>query len=166
MLDLVIVNQKTMHYFAYGSNLSHAQMKRRCPSSVFVDIARLDNYKLIFCGFSERWNSAGANIIPHESSVVWGALYSLNEADQLMLDSIEADQVPTAEQQYLRFTSSVTTRAGKKIQAGVYYSTVTTPLENPGDAYLSAMRDGIADCNLKKYEDIIFSQLQATGIGT
>lgn len=155
-----------MYYFAYGSNLSHAQMERRCPSSVYIDIARLDGYKLIFCGFSERWNSAGANIVAHDNAVVWGALYSLSEADQFMLDSIEADQVPSVEQEYVRFTSHVITRTGNKVEAGIYHSQIKEPLENPGESYLSAMKSGIVDCGLKPYEDIIFSQLRTTSIGT
>ena len=36
------------HYFAYGSNLHHAQMKRRCPKCLYVKKYILKNYQLTF----------------------------------------------------------------------------------------------------------------------
>ena len=37
-----------MLYFAYGSNLNHFQMKRRCKDSIFVKKFELKGYKLNF----------------------------------------------------------------------------------------------------------------------
>ena len=37
-----------MLYFAYGSNLNHFQMKRRCKDSVFIKKINLNNFKLTF----------------------------------------------------------------------------------------------------------------------
>ena len=37
-----------MLYFAYGSNLNHFQMKRRCEDSIFVKKINLKNFKLTF----------------------------------------------------------------------------------------------------------------------
>jgi len=145
-----------MYYFAYGSNLSHAQMKRRCPGSVFIDIARLDGYRLIFCGYSERWGSAGANILADEDGMVWGALYELSEKDQAVLDHIEATEI---EEPYVRFETEVITGNGKTVLAGVYHGTQYEPLADPGDAYLGAMKAGIADCRLESYAEIIFASL-------
>lgn len=49
-------------YFAYGSNLSHTQMKSRCPDSTYVGMGVLQNYRwivnqrgyanIVFCGDS------------------------------------------------------------------------------------------------------------------
>ncbi|KAL9584321.1 MAG: hypothetical protein Q9203_004702, partial [Teloschistes exilis] len=39
-------NKQTL-YFAYGSNLWLHQMSLRCPSSVYVGVARLPNYRWI-----------------------------------------------------------------------------------------------------------------------
>ena len=36
------------YYFAYGSNLHHSQMKRRCPNCRFIKKITLNNYKLTF----------------------------------------------------------------------------------------------------------------------
>ena len=37
-----------MLYFAYGSNLHHFQMKRRCKDSIFIKKINLKNYRLTF----------------------------------------------------------------------------------------------------------------------
>ena len=37
-----------MLYFAYGSNLHHFQMKRRCKDSVFLKKINLNNFRLTF----------------------------------------------------------------------------------------------------------------------
>ncbi len=37
-----------MLYFAYGSNLHHFQMKRRCKDSVFIKKINLKDFKLTF----------------------------------------------------------------------------------------------------------------------
>ena len=39
---------KMLYYFAYGSNLHHLQMKRRCPNCRFIKKITLNNYKLTF----------------------------------------------------------------------------------------------------------------------
>ena len=37
-----------MLYFAYGSNLHHFQMKRRCKDSVYLKKIKFKNFKLTF----------------------------------------------------------------------------------------------------------------------
>ena len=37
-----------MLYFAYGSNLNHFQMKRRCKDSIFIKKINLKNFTLTF----------------------------------------------------------------------------------------------------------------------
>lgn len=37
-----------MLYIAYGSNLHHIQMKRRCKDSIFLKKTNLKNFKLTF----------------------------------------------------------------------------------------------------------------------
>ena len=37
-----------MFYFAYGSNLHHFQMKRRCKDSIFIKKINLKNFRLTF----------------------------------------------------------------------------------------------------------------------
>ena len=40
-----------MLYFAYGSNLHHKQMKKRCRDSKYIGCYTLKNYKLFFRNF-------------------------------------------------------------------------------------------------------------------
>ncbi len=37
-----------MFYFAYGSNLNHFQMKRRCKDSIFLKKINLKDFRLTF----------------------------------------------------------------------------------------------------------------------
>ena len=37
-----------MLYFAYGSNLNHFQMKRRCKDSIFIKKINLKHFRLTF----------------------------------------------------------------------------------------------------------------------
>ncbi|KAI5200775.1 hypothetical protein E4T39_05524 [Aureobasidium subglaciale] len=79
-------------YFGYGSNLWQHQMHMRCPTSEYLGIARLDNY---------RWmiNDRGyANVVqvevnssaePSYSNVVYGLVYSLQPSDEQDLDMNE-----------------------------------------------------------------------------
>jgi len=50
-------------YFAYGSNLDGAQMRRRCPSARLVGAAILDGYRLGFAGQSAAWGGGVATVV-------------------------------------------------------------------------------------------------------
>ena len=79
-------------YFGYGSNIWQKQMHMRCPTSEYLGVARLDNY---------RWmiNDRGyANVVqvqtppaaePNYANVVYGLVYSLQPTDESDLDGNE-----------------------------------------------------------------------------
>lgn len=50
-------------YFAYGSNLDGAQMRRRCPSARLVGAAILDGYRLGFAGQSAALGGGVATVV-------------------------------------------------------------------------------------------------------
>ena len=52
-----------MYYFAYGSNMNHEQMKKRCPSGKFITRALLSGYKYVYDGYSSSGKGAVSNII-------------------------------------------------------------------------------------------------------
>ena len=56
-----------MLYFAYGSNLHHFQMKRRCKNSIFLKKINLNNFKLTF-----RSKYRAADIESKKNSIVQG----------------------------------------------------------------------------------------------
>ena len=73
-----------MFYFAYGSNLHHFQMKRRCKNSTFLKKINLKNFKLTF-----RSNYRAADIEPKKNSIVTGALFEISKSDETKLDAYE-----------------------------------------------------------------------------
>ena len=84
-------------YLGYASNLSPRTMKQRCPDSLYVGLARLDDWKWII-------NSTGyANIVPSPGDVVYGTLAFLSARDESALDDSEG--VPWLyEKKYLEVT--------------------------------------------------------------
>ena len=47
-----------MLYFAYGSNLHHFQMKRRCKDSVYIKKINLKDFRLTFYISKYRWKKS------------------------------------------------------------------------------------------------------------
>jgi len=70
-------------YFAYGSNMNTAMMKRRCRSAVAVDTARLDGWRFFIM------SGGFASIAPASGSVVHGVLWWLAARDVAALNAYE-----------------------------------------------------------------------------
>lgn len=74
---------KTVTYFAYGSNMDMEQMRYRCPGAELHGTAVLPDYKFAL-------DSAGcATVIPCEGKEVCGVLWSINSEDEKALDRYE-----------------------------------------------------------------------------
>ena len=73
-----------MLYFAYGSNLNHFQMKRRCKDSVFIKKFDLKGYKLNF-----RSKYRAADIEKKKNTIVPGGLFEISKSDEKKLDIYE-----------------------------------------------------------------------------
>ena len=123
-----------MLYFAYGSNLDADQMKRRCPSSRFVDIGRLENHALTFSGYSARWRGAVATIVKHRGAATPGVLYSLEPEDLDALDSFEGH--PFA---YRRCRKMVRDSDDRRVLAHVYVLGRPDPVP-PGVEYFRTIQ--------------------------
>ena len=123
-----------MLYFAYGSNLNHFQMKRRCKDSVFLKKINLTNFKLTF-----RSKYRAADIEPKKNSIVPGALFEISKSDEKKLDVYE--DYPILYKKYYF------TYYGKKIMT--YMMVKKTPFAYPTKKYLSIVKRGYKDCNLK-----------------
>ena len=63
-----------IYYFAYGSNLHHLQMRRRCPNCRFMKKIVLQNYSLTF-----RSKYGAADIENKMGKKVYGALYLISK---------------------------------------------------------------------------------------
>lgn len=145
------------YYFAYGSNLSSAQVARRCPGAVPFRVGVLYDYALCFprrgC---ERWNLAGvASIEPRQGAITEGVLYEMTEEHFLQMDHYE----DLHRDWYYRHDV--------EIEVDGKYVVATTYIANPEEegAYLpslkyidviigGARKSGLSDAYMKTLENI------------
>ena len=123
-----------MLYFAYGSNLHHSQMKRRCKDSIFLKKIILNDFKLTF-----RSKYRAADIEPKKNSIVPGALFEISKSDEKKLDVYE--DYPVLYKKYYF------TYYGKKVMT--YTMNKKTLFRYPTERYLNVVKKGYKDCNLK-----------------
>ena len=126
-----------MLYFAYGSNLHHLQMKRRCKDSIFLKRINLKDFRLTF-----RSKYRAADIENKKNSIVPGGLYEISKSDEKKLDIYE--DYPNLYKKYYFYYYS------KKVMT--YLMTNKTPFRFPTTRYLNIVKKGYKDCMLdKKY---------------
>jgi len=123
-----------MLYFAYGSNLNHFQMKRRCKDSLFLKKINLSNFKLTF-----RSKYRAADIEPKKNSIVPGALFEISKSDEKKLDIYE--DYPVLYKKYYF------TYYGKTIMT--YIMTKKTLFTFPTERYLNLIKRGYKDCKIE-----------------
>jgi gamma-glutamylcyclotransferase (GGCT)/AIG2-like uncharacterized protein YtfP len=122
-----------MLYFAYGSNLHHKQMKRRCKDSIFLKKINLKDFKLTF-----RSKYRAADIEYKKKSIVPGGLYEISKNDEKKLDVYE--DFPTLYKKYYF------NYYGKKVMT---YTMVKKSLfKLPTQIYLSIVKRGYKNCDL------------------
>ena len=124
-----------MLYFAYGSNLNHFQMKRRCKDSVFLTKINLKDFRLTF-----RSKYRAADIEPKKNSVVPGALFEISKSDEKKLDVYEDYPILYKKHHFLHY--------GKKVMT--YTMIDKSPFKFPTERYLNIVKRGYEDCDLDK----------------
>ena len=127
-----------MLYFAYGSNLHHFQMKKRCKDSVYLKCHVLKNYKLHF-----RNNFLGggvADIQKRKNHKVLGALYKISKKDEKKLEIYE-NFPKTYIKKYFRLSK-------KKVM--FYYMPKKTKFNSPSKRYVNLIIQGYKDCGWNK----------------
>jgi len=122
-----------MLYFAYGSNLHHFQMRRRCKDSIFIKKINLKNFKLTF-----RSKYRAADIEYKINSIVPGGLYKISKSDEKKLDVYE--DFPILYKKYYFFYY------GKKVMT--YTMVKKTLFRFPTERYLNIVKQGYKDCKL------------------
>ena len=120
-------------YFAYGSNLHHRQMKKRCGDSIFLKKINLKDFKLTF-----RSKYRAADIEPKKNSIVSGALFEISKSDEKKLDVYE--DYPVLYKKYYF------TYYGKKVMT--YTMIKKTSFRFPTERYLNIVKRGYKDCQL------------------
>ena len=124
-----------MLYFAYGSNLNHFQMKRRCKDSIFIKKYELKGYRLNF-----RSKYRAADIEKKKNSFVPGALYEISKSDEKKLDLYE-DFPILYKKIYFKYYN-------KKVMA--YSIQQKTEFRYPTEKYLNVIKRGYKDCKLNQ----------------
>ena len=124
-----------MLYFAYGSNLNHFQMKKRCKDSIFLKKINLKDFKLTF-----RSRYKAADIEPKKNFIVPGALFEISKCDEKKLDVYE--DYPILYKKYYF------TYYGKKVMT--YTMVKKTLFTFPTERYLNIVKHGYKDCGLDK----------------
>ena len=76
-------------YFAYGSNMSHRQMRERCPDHECLGRAVLKDHALCFPRSSPIRNCGVAGLVEKPGADVWGVVYRLHDEDLAALDRRE-----------------------------------------------------------------------------
>ena len=134
------------YYFAYGSNLHHLQMKRRCPNCHFIKKIILNNYNLTF-----RSKYGVADIEKKRGKKVYGALYIISKSAEKRLDIYE--EYPTLyKKMYFKYQN-------KKIMT--YTMVKKSKLVPPSTRYLNIIKQGYKDCKLNiKSLNLALSQLK------
>ena len=122
-----------IYYFAYGSNLHHFQMKRRCPNCQFIKKMILKNYDLKF-----RSKYGAADIQRKKGKKVYGALYVISKCAEKRLDVYE--EYPTL---YKKIYFSY---KGNKVMT--YTMVRKTKLVPPTTRYLNIVKQGYKDCKI------------------
>ena len=123
-----------MLYFAYGSNLNHFQMKRRCKDSTFIKKFKLKGYKLNF-----RSKYRAADIERKKNSIVPGALFDISKSDEKKLDLYEDFPILYKKTYFYYHNQKVMT----------YIMNKKTQFRYPTERYLNIVKRGYKDCGLE-----------------
>lgn len=105
--------QKTLTYFAYGSNMSSRRLKARIPSARVVGTGHLPGHRLAFHKFSHVDLSAKCDAHPSgdPEDRVYGVIYSIAAIEKPRLDSVEGVGNGYEEKEVLVQTEAGTVRA-------------------------------------------------------
>jgi gamma-glutamylcyclotransferase (GGCT)/AIG2-like uncharacterized protein YtfP len=123
-----------IYYFAYGSNLHHLQMKKRCPKCRYIKKIILKNFQLTF-----RNKGGWADIEKNNNKKVHGGLYLISKYAESRLDKYE-DYPIVYKKIYFKHEN-------KKVMA--YTMVRKTKLVPPSARYLNIIKRGYKDCKIK-----------------
>ncbi|KAF2684365.1 hypothetical protein K458DRAFT_30851 [Lentithecium fluviatile CBS 122367] len=150
-------------YFGYGSNLWLHQMRTRCPSSTYLGVARLPNYRWII---NDRGYANVVEISPSSQSLssqptsqsdytkeVYGLVYALTPTDESRLDVNEGVPIAYTKEHlpcdFWSCSDSSPVDVGKKPTETkdmlVYIDRNRTTPSEPKEEYIYRMNCGIDD---------------------
>jgi hypothetical protein len=127
-----------MLYFAYGSNLSHEQMKERCKDSKYIKKIFLEGYKLSFCAINRNYGAA--NIIKKPDSTIPGGVWKISSSDEKELDYYEGFPI--------KYSKDFFTLNGEKVM--FYIIKRQYSFKPPQRWYVDIINQGYKDCNIDR----------------
>jgi len=149
--DVVNLVSGSALYFAYGSNMSKSQMKKRIQTAEFIDFGFLEDHRLKFNREGSYRSGGVASVEPGEGRV-WGAVWKMPTADLQKLTKIED---PTA---YKREVKTVTLRDKTSVSCHTYVAIPQTDFIPPEQNYIETILTGAREIGLPKdYIDYIAS---------
>ena len=122
-----------IYYFAYGSNLHHLQMKKRCPNCKFIKKMILHDYDLTF-----RSKYGAADIEKEKGKKVYGGLFIISKFAEKRLDIYEEYPI-LYKKMFFKYQ-------GKKVMT--YIMPKKTKLVPPTTRYINVIKQGYKDCKI------------------
>ena len=125
-----------MLYFAYGSNLNHEQMQKRCKDSNYIKKFFLEGYNLSFFAISKDYGVA--NIVKKFGSKVPGGIWEISVSDEKELDYYEGFP--------MIYTKDFFRLNSQKVM--FYIMKRRRSFKAPLRHYVDLINQGYKDCNL------------------
>ena len=127
-----------MLYFAYGSNLSHEQMRERCKNPQYIKNIFLEGYKLSFCAIDRDYGVA--NIVKKLDSKVPGGVWKISANDEKELDYYEGFPI--------KYTKDFFKLNGEKVM--FYIIKRQYSFKPPQRWYVDIINQGYMDCKIDR----------------
>lgn len=144
-----------LYNFSFGSNMSSNRLLARLPNAKRVGTAVLKGYKLTFDMYFKD-GSGKCSICPSDAkdALVYGVIYEINDAEKVILDSIEGagydcvDIVPEL-------------LTAEPISAHCYIANTYDSEALPYDWYIKHVHRGALEAGVPKaYSDAILNRAQ------
>ncbi|XP_068226953.1 gamma-glutamylcyclotransferase-like [Palaemon carinicauda] len=152
----IMANRNCFLYFAYGSNLLTERIHINNPSAKKIHVGKLNDYRLDFNYFSQRWQGSAATIVEDPGNHLYGILWEIENEDMANLDMQEGVHQGI----YKAVEVDVETLDGEKVKARSYQ--IIRPLEKdrrPSSVYMDviirgAKENGLPEDYIKYLEGI------------
>jgi hypothetical protein len=128
-------------YWAYGSNLSVENMRRRCPAAIKYSRLYVNNGLLTFRPNRSLRGVADAKPSKDRRHVVAGGLWWITDECEASLDRFEG--VP-----FLYVKRYLTLSVNGKVRKCLFYTMIDGDLMAPGDSYVDVIAQGYEDFGL------------------
>lgn len=131
------------------------QMQRRCPSSRFVCVGKLSDYRFAIARHSRLRDCGTANIFCEKGSEVWGIVYEVDDQDLNTLDSFEDGY----RRENVRVFGGGDSQ--RPVEVLVYIAEKEDPVPLPNREYKRLMVEGAKHWNVPESYRLMLEEIQA-----